>query len=396
MKKQKKSPWKILVFPLVMAGTGAAAGYFGGVFLKSFLPSHGLAPVSTGEKIGLVALVFFAGWVTIAFHELGHLTAGLAQGFRMALYTAGFLGARGTERGVRFFFNRHINLLGGLAATFPEQLESGPELRRKFVRIVAAGPLASLVLSAATGLALLAVLPGQGESTDVLTRLSVVFLLFTSVTSGLIFVLTMIPNPSGGFMSDGARLLSLLRGGEKSRYEEATLTLAALLGAGTLPGEYPADLLERLVSRSPDSLLGLNGHFTAFSHHLDRGETAQALPLAQIIEDHISAVPAAFQPHYLKDVVFFYAFLIHDADAAAACWASIQKQAEREPDAATFRVKAALAILHGQTEAATGFLEKGFGKISDLPFEGQRRFEEKWLREVSARLQEQQPAVAAG
>lgn len=388
MKKQQKSPWKALVFAVVFGGLGLLTGYFGSTFLKSYLPLQLLAPQGAGEKIGLITLGFFAVWVTIAFHELGHLGAGLAQGFRVALYTAGFLGVRGTENGVRFFFNRHLNLMGGLAATFPERLESGPDLRRRFVRIVAAGPLASLLLCVAALLVLSYIVQNPGDSPAAVTRAGVFFLMITGGVSGMIFLATMIPSRAGGFMSDGARLISLLSGGEKGRYEEATLAVTALLGAGKLPGEYPADLLERLMTRPPDSLLGLNGRFVAFTHHLDRGETELALPLARVVQENVAAVPPVFQSYYLKDVVFCYAFLAHDADAARAAWADIQKQAERDADAATFRVKAALALLDGQTEAAVGFVQKGLAKITDMPFEGQRRFEGKWLRAVLEKAQE--------
>lgn len=394
MKKQQKSPWKAIAATLILGGLGVLSGYYGMIFVKSFLPHQVIASQGTGEKILFIALAFFAIWVAIAFHELGHLVAGVAQGFRIALYTAGLLGVRGTERGVRFFLNRHISLMGGLAATFPEHLQSGPELRRKFVRTVAAGPLASLLLSVAAFILLSVLLQNPGESPSPALRTGVVFLLFTGGISGLIFVGTMIPTRSGGFMSDGARLLSLLNGGEKSRYEEAVLAVTALLGAGKLPGEYPADLIERLTARAPDSLLGFNGHFIAFTHHLDRGETARALPLAHIVQEHISTIPKAFQGHYLKDVVFFHAFLTRDAGAAHAHWANVQKQAERDPDAAAFRVKAALALLDGHVGTARDFARKGLAKIADLPFEGQRRYEEKWLGAVLEKTQERQQTAA--
>lgn len=396
MKKQQKSSWKAIAFPLVLGGLGVLSGYYGMIFVKSFLPPRLMALQGAGETIVFIALAFFAIWVAIAFHELGHLVAGLAHGFRIALYTAGLLGVRGTERGVRLFLNRHISLMGGLAATFPEHLQSGPELRRTFARIVAAGPLASLLLCVAAFIGLSVLLQNPGDSASPALRAGVVFLLFTGGISGLIFAGTMIPSRSGGFMSDGARLLSLLNGGEKSRYEEAVLSVTALLGAGKLPSEYPADLIERLTARAPDSFLGFNGHFIAFTHYFDRGETDRALPLARIVEDHISAVPKAFEGHYLKEVVFFHAFLAGDAEAAHAHWAAIQKQAERDPDAALLRVEAALALLDGQTEAAGDFARKGLVKITDLPFEGQRRFEEKWLRAVLQKVQERQQAGATG
>jgi len=44
-------------------------------------------------------------------------------------------------------------------------------------------------------------------------------------------------------------------------------------------------------------------------------------------------------------------------------------------------------LLDGTATEAIGFVEKGLAKIADLPFDGQRRFEEKWLRAVLKRTQ---------
>ena len=108
MKKQQKSPWKAIVLALVLGGLGALCGYYVGRFLQSNLMLQAFKPYGAGEKTLFLLLAFFAIWVVIAFHELGHLGAGIAQGFRVALYTAGFLGVRGTSTGVRFFFNRQF------------------------------------------------------------------------------------------------------------------------------------------------------------------------------------------------------------------------------------------------------------------------------------------------
>ncbi|MEI6410057.1 MAG: M50 family metallopeptidase [Bacteroidota bacterium] len=383
MAKNQKSIWKAVLFALVMGGAGLALGYFSATYLKSALPLNLIGPPSSAALPLYIAIGFFAAWLSIAFHELGHLTAGLLQGFRMALYVAGFLGVRGTANGVRVYLNRNAALMGGIAATVPQTFERGQDLRLKFVRIVAAGPLASLLLSVIAGTAFYAIFSQPVETSVSLTVRALGFmLLLTGAISGLIFIATLIPTRSGGFMSDGARLISLLSKGENARYEEANLAITAMLGAGKLPGDYPADMLARLLTRAPDNLLGLNGHYFAFTHHLDRGETKKAWPLAQAIQTHIDAIPGPFQAHYLKDVVFFYAFLAEDRDAAQACWASIQKAAEKAPDAATFRVKAALALLENDVEQAKDFAEKGMAKLADLPFEGQRNFELKWLQAV--------------
>lgn len=378
--KNRNSFLKSIGFGLVFGLVGLIAGYWGGKQLQTSDWLAVLAPQGAGTKALFIAVGLFSIWLAIALHELGHLLAGLLQGFRLALYTAGFLGIRGTEKGIKLFFNSDFNSLGGLAATFPEQLSSGPDLRRKFARIIAAGPLASLV-AGVSGIAGGWLLMQQAHTSATLPEMAGMTLLFiTGSMSALLFLVTSLPLPTRGFMTDGARFLSLLNGGEKGSREEAGLVVMALMGEGKLPGEYPAEMLDRLTTLPADSLLGLNGHFTAFLHHLDRGEVERAMPFAQTIEANITTVPAGpFRRYYLKELVFFYAFLVKDAEKACAVWADIEKGAEKDRDVAGYRVKAALALLDGQIPNATAFVEAGLQKLKELPFQGQRRFEEKWL-----------------
>lgn len=387
MKKQNNSNKKTIALGFVFGLTGLFAGYFGASYLKSKVHFDAIAPEGAGEKMLFAALTFFAIWLVIALHETGHLLAGLAQGFRLALYTAGFLGIRGTERGAQLFFNKDISLVGGLAATFPERLVSGPDLRRKFAWIVAAGPLTSLAVGIA-GIAIgRMVLLQMDAPASLSTKAGIVFLFVTGIMSSLIFLVTILPLPTNGFMTDGARLLSLLHRGEKGLREEAGLSVMALMGAGRLPGEYPPDLIERLTALPADNLLGLNGHFIAFTHYLDRGDVERARTFAQTVETNISVAPAGpFRRYYLKEIVFFHAFLMRDAEKVHSLWAGIQKSAEKDKDAATFRVKAALALLEAQPEIATAHVEAGLKKVTNLPFRGQRRFEEKWLLAIQDKI----------
>ncbi|HRI61567.1 MAG TPA: M50 family metallopeptidase [Saprospiraceae bacterium] len=388
-KINKKSAIKRIAFGLVFGLTGLYVGYAIGLYLKSNALFSAIGPNGIGEKMLFIALTFFAIWLVIALHELGHLLAGLVQGFRLALYTAGFLGVRGTEHGAQVFFNRDLNLVGGLAATFPEHLVSGPALRRKFAWIVAAGPLTSLIVGIAGLVIGRMVWLQMDASAPLATKASLLFLFVTGIMSCLIFLATSLPLPTSGFMTDGARLLSLFDRGEKGLREEAGLSVMALMGAGRLPGEYPSDLISRVSALPADNLLGLNGHFIAFTHHFDRGDMERTLAFAQSVEANIRVVPAGpFRRYYLKEIAFFYAFLAADAEKARSIWVEMQKDAEKDKDAATCRVKAALALLEGQPDKAATWIEAGLKKVTNLPFRGQRRFEEKWLHAILEKITE--------
>lgn len=392
--RPKNRPLRRILGVAALFAAGLGAGFGLGKLLKSQIFLDALLPQTSAEAILYGMMLLFVLWLVIALHELGHLLAGLAQGFRLALYTAGLLGVRGTKNGVKVFFNRDYNSMGGLAATFPESVVSGPKLRRQFARIVAAGPLSSLALAVLAFSAGWWLLPGLSTGASLAARIGVFFLLFTGFSSFLIFLATTLPGRSKGFSSDRARFFSLLDTGDKGLLEEAGLSTMALMGAGKLPGEYPPELIRRLQTQPGDNMIGLNGHYTAFMFHLDRGETAEAEALAVFIADNVQQVPVpVVRRYFLKDLVFFYAFIKKDAAKAAELWAEIEKNALRDKDSATFRSRAALALANGKLEEAEQFAQQGLDKLSEVPFEGQRLFEEKWLGALLNELNHLQHAV---
>jgi hypothetical protein len=214
---------------LVQALVGAVVGGAGAVLALSLAPQ--LAPeLDPADKAalrhlgaalplaaGLAALV--CGWTVIAFHELGHVAAGLAVGFRFQLFVAGPLRVEreGAEERVKAGLNREFSLYGGVAACLPVDTR---DLPRRFVWVFAGGPLASVALALA-GWAAVAWLPGAPAGLRMLGMV-------VAMMSAAIGLGTLIPMRGGGFASDGARLLRMFRGGPEARREAATLSLVAL------------------------------------------------------------------------------------------------------------------------------------------------------------------------
>lgn len=214
-----------------------------------------------------VAGLALAGlWAALLSHELGHLAAGLAQGFRFSLFAAGplWIGRRG-ER-VAVAFNRSPLLWGGVAATLPTTREA---LRRRFAVVVAAGPAASLAVAIA-GLA--AVPHASGRVATFVSALA--------WSSFLLFLATAQPFGAGnGLASDGGRLASLLSAGRRGDVELAFLSVIAASTGGVRPRELPAAELELLLVSPPGPLMEGAAVSLAYRRALDAGRPEEARAL---------------------------------------------------------------------------------------------------------------------
>jgi len=74
---------------------------------------------------------------------------------------------------------------------------------------------------------------------------SAAFLLINGWMSVAIFIITMVPMRSGGFFSDGARLLRFTRGGEAAELDALLMQIVASSTSGTRPRELDEAVLDR-------------------------------------------------------------------------------------------------------------------------------------------------------
>lgn len=361
-----------------LLGLGLAFGYGLGYLAKqqdieilgSIIPFP-----AEGPKWVFLILLPVSLWLAIAFHELGHLLAGRWVGFRFVLYIAGVLGIRQQGKKTEVYFNRDWSTMGGLAATTPRTF-TGEDLRPKFARVVAGGPLASLVLG---GLLLtLAIL--IGPSGGYLLTLAGI----TGFASVLLFFATAIPMKNGnGFMSDGARLRSLLVPGPNSEREQALLSVTALLASGRRYGEFPAELIATIDQPIPDeSKPPLGVLWLRFMHYLDAGLPDHAAAIAQELDERIPQAIAFLQQYYARDLYFFYTCIRPDAEKASAHWSLIQKTVRQAKTAADYRLLAAKALAEGDPGRSRELAQQGLELLKPSSFPGQDAVEQYWLREL--------------
>lgn len=244
-----------------MALLGAGLGYYGGKLVKQ-----------SGAKLALsywhVAFMPLAFCLIVAWHELGHLVGGWLSGFRLTLFVVGPLKIERTHDRLRLTLNRNLSLAGGLAASSPPpgtRLNT-EDMQRALLRIVAGGPLFSTLgaLLLVPSSLLLASLPGLAIALGI-----------TGALSMFIALATMTPLSTGGFRSDGARLLQLIRGGEAAQ-QWAQLAILAGFTYTVRPRDWPRELVTAIARFGDRSFDAVSAAWLRACHHEDRRELDDA------------------------------------------------------------------------------------------------------------------------
>ncbi len=223
----------------------------------------------------------------------------------------------------------------------------GHDLRRRVASLVAGGPLASAALALGAGGAGWALGGAWGGALGIL-----------ALVSAMIGLATLIPSRAGGFSSDGARLLTLARGGPPAQREAAVFALVAQ----TLTGSRPRDWDEVLVAQASGLRDGQPMEEAAQSflalHALDRGDASGAhRALTRRAEVH-GALPPAARASLVVDAAFFEASVRRDPEQAQA-W--LDRLSEREP----FADPTAWALARWAVAEASGDAEQALAQLAE-------------------------------
>lgn len=350
----KKSAMNLRPFILLIV-VGAALGYLVGKHGRGMIGPF-LGP-RDAVPLALVALPL--QWLlVVAWHEAGHVIGGWSIGGKFLLYVVGPFMWRRTPSGVRFSWNRNVNLMGGLASCLP--LDAALATPRRLAVMIAGGPVFSLLLATAAlwGGALLAQMHLPGKSWAFAQQ----FLLFTALLSLVIFVVTAYPAMAGGFKTDGRRFLDLLRGDTRSEQEKALIALTTAALAGVRPADYDPKLVAQSLALRDRSLFDLYAHLTAYGHEADLGEFSRA----QAMLDYVIADEGKLTPYARDAARCEYAWLLatQTTDAAAArAWLDSAGPASFDP-ATRLRAEAAVLLREGKNVEAAVCVKLGLHALA--------------------------------
>lgn len=310
----KKALWGI---GLLLAG--GALGYGLGSLLTGSLDKEALGlDVSTTTLIISLVLSIF---LVLLIHELGHVLGGLAFGNRFALLIAGPLKVENENGKLKWSLNRSLSAFGGLAMTIPVSTEN---FKARRTTTVAAGPGASLLL------ALLALAPIFFLPLHALPMNLRFFLLCLGFLSFTIFVVTIIPMQSGGFMSDGAQLINIYRDNPAANRYEALLQLLAELQQGKRPKDISEEQVEKITALGYDDTFGVSGLNYQYYRAIDRREWEEAEKYINLFQEKIKVFPKPFQSALWAEVAIYYSLIAPNLERAKQLTDQLSKHLQRE------------------------------------------------------------------
>jgi hypothetical protein len=301
---------------LLLGGAGGLIGLKFGSWLKLAAPPgrSGLA-LSAWETTGLALACIMALHLILLAHELGHLLGGRLVGFRAFLLIVGPVRLERSGDGWRLHRNRSAALWGGLAGSAATDAR---DLRRRMAVMVAGGPAASLLVGSAALVSYWAFHPVQLDAASPYWRVALAFALVSGgVASISIAVATLIPLRTSGFLSDGARLLRLARGGADAARDAAVQTLIGKSLAGVRPRDWPLELLQEACAPQSDPAVEFTGWQLAQSYAADAGHAVDARRWLQLLLAHIDRLPPTLHAGLLLDAARQFALSGDTAEATA-------------------------------------------------------------------------------
>ncbi len=304
----KKSKIRKILIGFLFPILGIALGY--GLGKMQILSAGSSSPkMFYLSYLPLFILVIF---LTIAWHELGHLLAGLTVGFDFHSYTVGPLLVQKQGGKTKLSFNNNLNTYGGLTLCLPRDSYN---LVPRFIRYIAGGPAFSLFL----GVGALVFYYGggfhQGQD-DFFWFLFSSFWVFMGYTSLLIFLVTIIPAKSGPFYTDGARLRTFLKGGPQAQLEVTLLSAISKTLAGLRPRDLNHETLEEALALPVQSSFRMFLHNYLFLIYLDREDPERARRELQAVMEEIDQLPEAIQGNILHLRAYFEARYDQDTEQA--------------------------------------------------------------------------------
>jgi hypothetical protein len=357
----------------VGALVGLAAGLLTSGWPAEWLGRAGAAASDGGgsaalEIGGFLGLLLLALPVILSIHEAGHIVGGTLAGLRFQLFIVGPLRIARRGEGISVGLNRKASLYGGMAGCAPvDDRRVGPRM----AAMVAGGPASSLLTGGLLLAAGLLLDPGPGARAGAgWGGLMPDALLLAGGMSLAIALVTLIPARTSGFLTDGARLLVLARGGDEAEREQAIWQIYARSLAGTRPRDWPEGAVADALRPEDGGVFEYVARSLAHARALDAGGCGEARPHLLRCLELWSEVPAVLRPNLAREAACFEASCRGDAargrswlDAAGGRGAFMDEMLEVRAEVAVERAAGtelpAAEVRERVEEARAGAVDRG-------------------------------------
>jgi hypothetical protein len=354
-----RAPRRNLVRSMLLGGAiGASLAMLGFWIGSRFASLYVLASLRELPRNGwaLSSAALIAWFLSTLIHELGHIAAGVTQGFRFQLLVVGPFAVQrdGLTDRIRLGWNRQFELAGGVAATLPD---SDERLSSRMRWMVIAGPVASVLLTVLAAWWWWHAPSGWGGAVR----------FFTAVIAAGTGIATLIPMDNGSFVTDGKRFLQLGRDDERARRDTARLVLFVREQSGLRLRDEPGTRIASLLEPADASLGEVGSRLVAAAWLVDHGaydEAEQHLARAAAIADGLPFYMAAAVAIERARLVAQFA---RNGAAARALLAPHAKAMARAPKIIRQQLDAALALADGDAETARRLATEAMQLLQSSP-----------------------------
>ncbi len=332
-------------------------GGFVGFLIGKLGASSSASPLPKGIGIAMPILFILSFLFVIAVHEGGHALAGVWMKFDFRMYVVGPFMWSKEQSGWKFKWNKNVNTAGGMVICMPTGSEN---LSKRFSIYAAGGPVASLVL---TGFSYILFLLLSSSGLQFFSF----FFLITALLSFMIFIVTSIPIHTGGFYSDGARILRLNRGGDKARFDMLTLKIITSSAGGIRPKLLNVSDLEEASALANQLNEPFGVYLLSYFHQVafDAGDIERAEKYLLEYVAQADAIPAGIRNAVWLDAAFFYAIAKNDHEKSNFYWAQF-KPTSMIPKAQVFAMEAVMSYLKNDLEKAKVSIDLALKQLPDM------------------------------
>ena len=262
--------------------------------------------------------ICFSG--SIVFHEIGHFAVGRAVGFRLHSLQLGLVR-------ISFEFgNLRVSLVpaGGIGGFAAMHIRTFSRLRRNLAKFVFGGPANNLLCAAvATILVRMPSLIPDMRLRSLLASFGV-----TSLFCGLLNRLPL--RLSGGFYTDGARLLLLRKRSERVLRWYAIMGIGMQQRTGRRPREWNRRWVEMATSLRDSSRDLLLGSYLSYLAASDCKDEAAARALEQCLSV-LPPIQVPFRDLIINEAGIFQAWFRHDADKSSVWFERVKHPRKLHP-----------------------------------------------------------------
>jgi hypothetical protein len=338
---------------------------------KRFLDAMGDRISDAGfpkAAFSLVVAPFLAMGAVVIVHELGHLIAGLMVGLEFVTIRFGPLVVHSP---FRISFRRGLGGYAGATSMVPRQARG---IRWRFLVMLFAGPAANVISSGA-------VMKLVGSTS--------VFMDWLVLLSVMVGLGNLVPFARRSLVSDGKRVLMLLRGGGQGERWIAVVQLVADLRNGVPPEDLRPELLGMATAIRDDSVDTVAGHALAYTSAWYARTADEAARILETCLQYLGFAPPILREGILADAGVFQGRKRSRADLARE-WLT-ELPAKTQYPGLRLRVEAAILEAEGDIRGSLRKLDEVESTLQRVPNRQQRalsmRSLERWRSELTKMFQ---------